>query len=135
MTDINHITNQAARNVAHIRAVADFLETRPLIASRLSWMVGAVNVFARNEEDWDAMRRELGSYDKQTGSYYLAARRRIADGLTIDVNIERENVCRTVKVGEREVEVEEYPEDVTPTIVTKVEDVFEWGCPPSWGDK
>ena len=121
--------------VARIRALADFLETRPLIAARLGWMTDTVNVFARDEEEWVGMRKELGSYDKKAGSYYLAARHEIADGIAVEVNIDREDVCRKVKVGEREVEVEEYPEDVEPTIVTKVEDVFEWECPPSWGDK
>ena len=121
---------RAAELVARLRGLADWVEDKPIIASAMRWYASTVNVFPR--EKWQEALREAGSYRKSSVEAYLCAVVEIPGGVRVELNASKEDTCTRVKVGEREVEVERYPDDVEVTIVTETQDVFEWQCPESW---
>lgn len=125
----------------HARAMIDklqqqiaFLLTHPTIANS-AFFPSRLYVYADSQQHFDVMRRELGSYDKGVDDYNLYADKALPGGAFVRVSVSRGSVCEKVKTGTRTVEREVYPDDVKPEIVTEEEDVYEWECPPSWGEK
>lgn len=123
-----------------LRALADFVETRPTIAAGAKYLGGKIDAFYENEDDWKAALREAGSFRKGASDSFLKAEIVLGDddllGPMVTLHADRATTCRRVQIGEREVTREVYPEDVVPTIIQDTEPVYEWVCPDSWiGEK
>lgn len=120
-------------NTDDLRALADFLDEHPKLAERVH--TSELNVFCTSADEWDILRRELGTYDKSAwgdgDTGHLVASRSFGS-FRLELNVSKRATCERVQVGEREVEREVYPDDVKPTIEKVVEPVYEWRCSDSW---
>lgn len=115
--------------VQSLRALADFLEDRPTLASRIT--PPTLWVFCEGEPEFLQLTRSIGGFDKKATDNFLSAVKTIGR-VKLDVTIGRSDMCERKQVGTRTVEVEEYPADITPTVKVVEEPVYEWVCPPSW---
>lgn len=110
------------------RAMADYLEAHP--DTPVNKRVVTFDIWSKT--DTAAQRRELiaavGSVEKVYLGSLFVLRKQIAEDVQIEWNTNRENACRQVQVGEREVELPAQPAREARTIV---EPVFEWRCDES----
>ena len=101
-----------------LRALADYLETRPDVP--LPYF-GFVNAFG-DEEELPVVARAMGGFTKDhTGDYLTLVKSFGPVGL--HVHFASEQVCERVVVG-----TEEVPEKVTPA---HTKEIVEWKCPES----
>ena len=124
-----------AELAAHLRTLADWVETRPIVAATMlnQEYRGPNNVFAYpHEHQWDDVLREIGSFTKDADDDYLYAVVNPSPIMTLKIMGRRSDTCERVQVGETIVEREVYPDDVKPEIVTETVPVYEWVCPDSW---
>jgi len=117
--------------VARLRALANWLETRPTIANQSKYLFHTAYVFT-DADCWQDCLAELGTFTKGTDDKYLEATVVLPGGSRVCLNVAKEATCQRVEAGVREVEREVYPADVQPEIVTETELVYEWVCPDSW---
>lgn len=111
-----------------LRALADFLDDRPTLCAELCVEVG---FYTWETDMWESSLTELGTFTKAASDYYLTAKRTFGD-LPVELHIAKSMTCERVVVGQRQVEKEVYPADVTPVIETVTEDIVEWRCPETW---
>lgn len=104
--------------IAGLREMADWYEAHPdMRAPRYA----SINIFAEDKADFISLRRASGLRDKHDGDVWMYFSKHFRGELEIQINVEREKVCRRVQVGER----------VVPAQVAKpetVEPVYEWKC-------
>jgi hypothetical protein len=129
-TQETELSDTARQRIADIRALLDFVETRPALAERI-YTGSTFYVYAHTSEEFAALLRDLGTFDKSATDLFLNAERSFGT-VKLEVTASRKLVCERVKVGEQPVTREVYPESVKPEIVTETEDVYEWVCPESW---
>lgn len=110
------------------RAMADYLEAHP--DTPVTTRVVTFDIWGKT--DTAAQRRELIAAVSSVEKVYLGSlfvlRKQIAEDVQIEWNTNRENACRQVQVGEREVELPAQPAREARIIV---EPVFEWCCDES----
>lgn len=116
------------------RQVLDILEANPELANTV-WLTSHVTAYVSDKETFDRLRRMIGPHEKSVDSYSARASHRINDEISLDVEVSREEVCTKVKTGEKIVEKEVLPEGVQMLTVVETEDVYEWVCPDSWGER
>ena len=116
---------------ARLRVFADWIETRPTIATLRQYMLSSMYCFA-SEDQWQTVLREAGTFSKGAAGEYLQAFVQVPDCGSLYLAISKKETCERVQTGELEVTREVYPDDVIPVIVTEMEPVYEWVCPDSW---
>lgn len=109
-----------AEFVAGLRALAEFLEQHPAVAvpSHSSF---STYVFSRAELQEQA---RAATWDKGVNGNYAELTRSFGP-LTYTIFADREQVCKRVVVGQREVPAQ-------PAQPARLEDVVEWRCEGSW---
>lgn len=100
-----------------LREMADWFEQHPDRIPTYNNLV--VNLFAADRDELVAYARELGKVAKNPVGDYFALVKRFGPH-RIDANLPREEVCRKVVVGTRQV-----PERV---IEAHEEEIVEWVC-------
>lgn len=70
-----------------------------------------------------------GKTVKSSDGVYYSLRRNFGTAVTLDVTIQHQFLCERVKVGEKVIPAK--PETVVPAQPERVEEVYEWKCPPS----
>lgn len=113
-----------------LRALADFVETRPECASQFQWSVYTAHIYPPSNK-WDAVLRELGTFEKGSDNQYLEARVELPDGTMFVANQAKTNTCERVQVGTKTVTKTVPVSDEVKTIEVE-EPQYEWVCPDSW---
>ncbi len=108
--------NEARRALIQgLREIALFLEQHPEIPTP---SLGVhLDVFVQTRDHLADVARS-GSWEKQWIGNYFALRRMFAGDVHLDINIQREQICRRVVTGTRTVAAE--PEHT--------EEIVEWVC-------
>ncbi len=126
MTDIDIGTDartEPARDiVAEMRAVADFIESKPILAAKMntSYYWNFINIDAASKEEFIQLGKQLGACEKGSSGEQIYLRKKF--GMTyLDVNCQQNLTCERVKVGVKTIPAQE----------EKTVDVFEWKCPES----
>ncbi len=99
-----------------MRALVDFFEQHPQLKPPVGTDI--FNVFVTKEE-LTTFARVAGWTKEYTDTWFML-RRKFGE-VTLDVNIERGQVCRQVEVGEKVVPAQ-------PATPERVEKVYEWVC-------
>ena len=117
MSDTIRADRRRAAFTTSLRALADFLDAHPGVpCPRYETM----NVFLNDREELAAVAR-LGTWEKVYNDNWFTLKMQFGEELTLEVNTNRNTVCRKVVVGTRIVAaVEAKPEHE--------EDVTEWVC-------
>lgn len=110
--------------VAGLRALADWMESHPEYAGHEMMCVGRFDLFLKTKDELLTFRQASGATTLEKGMVgeHFWLRRDFGGAVGIDANIPREQACRKVVVGTREVEAL--------TIEAHTEDVIEWRCDP-----
>ena len=101
---------QRAETIAGLRQLATFLENHPAVPMPVCY---GLNAFATTKAELVAAARVTG-WTKTYRDTWFALSREFPGGVTLDVNIERETICRKVVTGRRTIpapparEVEDY---------------------------
>lgn len=120
----------ARDRAAALRALADLIEERPMLAGDPFTSVD-LHLFPTSAAEMAALVRELGgNRQKDHGDQFLMVVREFGAGVRIRIAGEREQVCEAVVVGTETVEV---PDPDAPK-VTVERDVVEWRCAPVLGE-
>lgn len=122
------------KRIDGLREALDILEANPRLANTV-WVPSSLTAYTGSKERFDELRRMIGPHSKEVGEYSATASRKINDEFSLDVKVDREEVCTKVKTGEKLVEKEVLPEGVEMLTVVETVDVYEWVCPESWGEK
>ncbi len=101
-----------------LRELADFLDAHPEIDAS----VQSYNVFVRTSAELAKIAR-LTSWEKKYDGAYFMLRKTFSDGLNLDINIQRQEVCKRVVIGRQVIPAVTIPE--------YTEDVIEWQCADS----
>ena len=105
--------------IAGLRAVADFIDQHPELPT--PWGP-AVNVFVSTREQLVQTARLPGvSWEKGANGGYFYLKRAFGHGISYEVNVAREQVCKKVLTGTRFV----------PAQAARQEEIFEWECAES----
>jgi len=104
-----------------LRAVADWVENTDADLTTLMFSPHTFNLFAWNKEDFDDLSSAIGGLREKTleGTYAIVRRR--FGPHRVEVNINRDKVCKRVQVGEAVVPAQ-------PAVEEHVEPVYEWQC-------
>jgi len=113
-----------------LRALADFIETRPECARQFQWTVYSAQIFPPKQK-WEDVLRELGTFEKGSDDAYLEARVELPDGTMFIANQAKTNTCERVQVGTKTVTKTVPVTDEVKTIEVE-EPQYEWVCPDSW---
>ncbi len=122
MTEEHPITRWAAG----LRELADFAEAHP--ETFAPYMGLTCNLFPRTRENFSRQARDLGKANKVDMSSYYGLQREFGPH-SVQLLINREQVCERVQTGTRTVTVPDPDVDV-PTVEIE-EPVYEWQCPDS----
>lgn len=116
-----------------LRALADFLATRPLLARKAEHAnaFATMYLFATSPAQFGALCRALGSGEKSTDTNYINLTREVA-GFRLQVYAMHAGICEKVQTGTRTVIKDVYPAHVEPAHIEVVEPVYEWICPDSF---
>lgn len=122
-----------AEIAAHYRALADWLEANPVIATATKYSDASPTAFARSAERFEELLRELRTFSKEDNDVYLNAVVRDPDTnrKIVTVAVRKELTCTRVQVGTETVEVAT-PVATETRIETVEQPVYEWQCPDSW---
>ena len=104
-----------------LRALADWIDANPGVVD-VPEVTLNVPFFDR-EEFTEAVKALGGHREKIAHDSYFVVRRTFGEGVQLDVYMPREQVCRKVVLGTREV-----PERVVPA---RTEEIVEWVCDDS----
>lgn len=110
-------TTKAAEFADGLRALAEWCEQHPEYTPTYTM---PFNAYVGTREDLVAARRALGAVSKSAVSTVFYIHRDFGGGVALEINVPREEVCRKVVKGTREV-----PEKVVPA---HVEEDVEWVC-------
>jgi hypothetical protein len=119
MTDAEQATARRLAFTAGLRAMADFLDAHPTVQCPI---YHTVNVFVRDKARLATIAR-TGDWAKVAAHDWFSLRREFGHDLALEMNVEREQVCRRVVVGSHIEPAHMVPEQI-------VEDV-EWVCEES----
>lgn len=98
---------ERAELIQGLRELATFLETHPEVPTPV---YTALNVFVKTREDLSAVAR-VGSWQKKSNDQFFWLSRAFAGdpqfpALTLDINVDRQQVCRRVVTGTKVVPAE-----------------------------
>lgn len=103
--------------ITGLRDMADWFEQHP---DRIPpYLPVTVNLFADDRDDLIAYAREFGKADKSVVNDWFALRKRFGPH-AIDANLPREEICRKVVTGTRQVPAQ--------MIEAREEEIVEWVC-------
>jgi hypothetical protein len=107
--------DERTKAIQGLRQLADFLEAHPAVPLPVLW---GLNAYARSRADLAAAAR-VGGWTKSYNDSWFALSREFGEGaVTLEINIERGQVCRKVVTGTRVVPAQ--PESVVET--------YDWVC-------
>lgn len=95
------VANNNAELIKGLRACADFLEARPDLPAPL---YSAICFMLHDTARFKAAARTLGSLDKEYSTSFFNVRKDFGGGLVVELSTQRENVCKKVVTGTRQVE-------------------------------
>lgn len=109
---------------AGLRALADWFDENAEYASPEILAPVTVNLFLATKADLIAFKQASGAsrLEKNAVGSMFWLRRDFGGGIGVEANVPREEACRRVVTGTREV-----PEQVVPA---HVEEIVEWECEP-----
>jgi hypothetical protein len=103
------------------RQMLNWLEDHPSCPLPTEILIQRCNIYAETLPEFLEIRRQLeAGGEKKSISDTIYFTRRFGD-LELDININKDNSCERVKVGER----------VIPAQPERTEPVYEWKCPDS----
>lgn len=125
----DELRREASDVAAGLRDLADFLEDHPEVDVRYAgW---SFNLFP--EDLAEIGRGGYGRLEKKVKGDWYCLIKHFGKHVTLEFNKSRELVCERVKVGEKIIPAEPerfIPEQVIPAKPERVEEVYEWKCPP-----
>jgi hypothetical protein len=124
-TEPEQTTNPNQDIIDGLRAMADWLAAGHWIPE---YTVMQLDVFP-SAEQFRQVAREAGKLEKKGSGDYFYLRKEFTPRVYIDFNQRRDQICERVKVGEKIIPAT--PEMTIPARPEKVEEIFEWKCPPS----
>lgn len=117
MRAIHETQVRRADFIQGLRAAADFFETHPDVqAPRYTVM----NVFLNTREDM-ATQARAASWQKEYNDSWFLLRKDFGADLRLEINTQRETVCRKVVTGSEVVPAK-------PAVPASVRETFEWVC-------
>lgn len=125
--------------VKALRDLANYVEAREWPEKIEGWL-GPQDVFdlpklyigARNKTEFGVLCASMGSFDKVRTDYTTGAKTTLESGVTIEVSIGREKVCRKIVVGTRTIAAVPEHTEVVEEQPEHTEEVVEWECPESF---
>lgn len=122
------MSNRHQEMIDGLREFADWLESKGSDVIRDSHTT--FYVFCNNKDEFAKTVKKIGGKTvKSSDGVYYSLRRNFGTAVTLDVTIQHQFLCERVKVGEKVIPAK--PETVVPAQPERVEEVYEWKCPPS----
>jgi len=114
--------------VESLRELADFYEAHPECPLP---SFPSLNIFADRSDEAVARQqfRAFGAFEKEFLEDWFVARKRFGV-ITLELNAKREQVCRKVVVGTRQVPERVVPAQPETVIPAHTEEITEWQCEP-----
>lgn len=118
---------QRQRSISDVRDFLAWLESHPEIPLPYEFGAGGrIGIYAWNTKDEARiMARAMGTFEKKADENFLELKKKFGS-LIVAAVFSRNQVCKRVVVGTKEIPEEVVPEKVTPAHTVEI---VEWQCP------